>query len=213
MSYTVIDCDQRSDEWMAARLGRLTGSCAAAMQTTIKSGEAAGRRDLRVRLALERITGRSQERDFTTADVQRGVDVEPKALGIYEAISGNVLETTGFLSLDGVMAGCSLDAFVAGRKGIVEAKAPRSATHLEYLRTREIPRAYRWQCLHNIWISGAEWCDFISVDFGFPEELQYLCIRLERNEADVKAYADAAKRFLAEVAIEVNMINTLRTAA
>lgn len=213
MSFTVLDFEQRSPEWFTARAGRLTGSCAAAMMTEIKSGEAAARRDLRVRLALERITGRPQENEFTTAALQHGIDTEPAALGIYEAITGQILERTGFLSLDGVMAGCSLDAFVSGRKGIVEAKCPKSATHYEYLKTKQIPKPYRWQCLHNLWVSDAEWCDFISYDDRFPEHLQYLCMRVERNEVEIKSYATAAVRFLAEVAIEVDDINKLRLAA
>jgi predicted phage-related endonuclease len=111
------------------------------------------------------------------------------------------------------MAGCSLDAFVSGRKGIVEAKCPKSATHLEYLRTRKIPNDYYWQCLHNLWVSGADWCDFISYDEAFPEELQYLCVRLERDEAAIEAYAKLASTFLAEVSVEVNEITAMRLAA
>lgn len=213
MSFTIVNCDQRSDEWRAARLGKLTGSCAAAMMTTVKSGEAAARRDLRIRLALERITGRSQENDFYAKAVEHGVNAEPVALGIYEANSGHIIEQTGFLALDGVMAGCSLDAFVSNRTGIVEAKCPKSATHYGYLRTKEIPTAYRWQCIHNMWVSGAQWCDFISFDDRFPEDLQYLCVRLVRNEAEIQAYAVAVGRFLAEVAVEVNEINNMRAAA
>lgn len=215
MTYTIIDCEQRSDEWRAARAGRLTGSSAANMmrEARKKGDESAARRDLRFRLALERITGRPQENEFTAASVRHGVAKEPEALGIYEAETGQILERVGFLSLGAVMAGCSLDGFVDGRKGIVEAKCPKSATHWEYLTTREIPSDYRWQCLHNLWVSGAQWCDFISYDDCFPEELQYLCIRLERDETQIQAYAALAGRFLAEVSIAVADINKLKAAA
>jgi len=54
MAFTVIDAPQRSAEWFAARAGRLTGSVAADMLATIKSGEAAARRDLRTRLVGHR---------------------------------------------------------------------------------------------------------------------------------------------------------------
>lgn len=213
MSFTIIDCDQRSEAWRVARAGRLTGSCAAKMMTEIKSGESAARRDLRIRLALERITGRAQEDEFTTAAVQHGIDKEPVAFGMYEAITGYIGERPGFLSMDGVMAGCSLDAFVDNRRGIIETKCPKSATHYEYLKTREIPKAYRWQCLHNLWVSGAQWCDFISYDDRFPEHLQYLCVRMERSETEIRAYEALAMRFLAEVAVDVAEISTLKAAA
>lgn len=214
MTFAIIDCEQRSPEWFACRAGRLTGSCAADMMRTIKSGApSTSRKHLLMRLALERITGRPQEREFTTAAVQHGIDLEPAASARYEAETGELLERVGFLSLSAVMAGCSLDAFVYGRKGIIEGKAPESATHYEYLRTKQIPADYRWQCIHNLWVSGAGYCDFISFDDRFPDELQYLCVRLERNESEIKAYESAALRFLAEITVEVAEINKLKAAA
>lgn len=213
MSFAIIDCEQRSPEWLAARAGRLTGSAAADMMRTIKSGApSASRKHLLMRLALERITGRPQERDFMTAAVQHGIDCEPEAFGRYEAETGEFTERVGFLSLGPVMAGCSLDSFVNSRRGIVEAKCPESATHYEYLKTRVIPTDYHWQCTHNLWVSGAEYCDFISYDNRFPEALQYLCVRLKRNELEIKAYEKAVLKFLAEVSIEVEEIRKLEAA-
>lgn len=217
MSFTILECDQRSDEWHAARAGRLTGSCAADAMHTIKSGAfGAGRKHLRTRLALERITGKPQERKFTTEAVQHGIDKEPLAFGRYEAETGEILTRTGFLSHNEVLAGCSLDAAIMDRDrivGIIEGKCPESSTHFEYLRTREVPSDYLWQCMHNLWVSGAEWCDFISFDDRFPEDLQYLCVRLQPDAKAIRAYEIAALRFLAEVAEEVDEVNKLRVAA
>lgn len=219
MNYTVIDCDQRSELWKAARAGRLTGSVASDAMSKQRSKPkefTAARKHLRMRLALERILGRPQEREFTTAAVQHGIEREPIALARYEAVSGEILTRVGFLSHNEVLAGCSLDAAVMPGKrieGIVEAKCPESATHFEYLRTRQIPYDYRWQCLHNLWMSGADWCDFISFDDRFPEDLQYLCVRLERDAQEVREYEIQVCRFLAEVAEEVDEVNKLRKAA
>jgi YqaJ-like viral recombinase domain len=213
VNYTVIDCAQRSDAWRTARLGRLTGSRAAMMKATTRSGdEAAARRNLRTGLGLERVTKNPADRAFTTRVVTHGVDFEPMALGIHEARSGYVLTQPGFLSCGPVMVGCSLDGAVYkdGRiEGIVEAKCPESATHYRYLLTREIPDDYRWQCIHNMWVSGAQWCDFISFDPDFPEDIQYLCVRMKRDEKEITAYAAEAKRFLVEVSIEVEDIQKL----
>jgi hypothetical protein len=131
---------------------------------------------------------------------------------MYEARMGCIVERTGFLSCGPIMVGCSLDGHVNDFEGVIEAKCPESATHLEYLRTREIPTDYRWQCVHNMWVSNARWCDFISFDPSFPVDLQFLCIRLERNELEIGAYADAASKFLAEVSVEVQDIQKLRAA-
>lgn len=212
--FTVIDCEQRKPEWFAARAGRLTGSAAADMMRKTKSGDwAASRKHLRMRLGLERITGQPQERAFTTAAVAHGIEKEPFASVRHEAETGCILEPLGFLSMGPIMAGCSLDSFIHGRRGIVEIKCPESATHYEYLKTRQIPSDYRWQCIHNLWVTGAEYCDFISFDDRFPDDLQYLCVRLERKESEIQAYDAEVSRFLAEVAVEVTEINKLRIAA
>lgn len=213
MNFTVIDFPQRSDEWRAARVGRLTGSRAPHMMAKIQKGEAAARRNLRIGMGLERITNKPYERYFTTRVVQQGVDTEPLAVGTYEARTGNIVKRTGFLSCGPIMAGCSLDGHINNFEGILETKCPESATHYEYLKTRQIPTDYRWQCIHNMWISNAKWCDFVSFDPSFPEDLRYLCVRIERSDADMISYELAATMFLAEVTVEVNEINKLRMAA
>jgi YqaJ-like viral recombinase domain len=183
------------------------------MATTRGGDEAAARRNLRTGLGLERVTKKAADRAFATRVVTHGINTEPLALGIYEARSGNILSRTGFLSCGPVMVGCSLDGAVGNMEGIVEAKCPESATHYRYLLTGEIPEDYRWQCIHNLWVSGAKWCDFISFDPDFPEDLQYLCVRMKRDEKVIAAYAADAKRFLVEVSIEVEDIQKLRKIA
>jgi hypothetical protein len=209
MSFTVIDCEQRSPEWVAARLGRLTSSRAAEMLATISKGEAAGRRNLRVQLVLERITGRCHERNYTNQAMQDGVDREADALALYEVLTGNLVSKAGFAMLDGVMAGMSPDGVVFDWEGLVEAKAPTPAIHLEYLRTGVVPGEYLKQIVHGLWITGARWCDWLSYNPDFPDPLQAKVVRVERNENDIAEYEKKAKAFLAEVDAEVNSIATL----
>lgn len=215
MNYTIHDVVQRSPEWAALRLGKLTGSCASDMMTKIKSGESAARRKLRVRLALERLTGLSQESTFTNASMQWGIDTEPMAVGEYEARTGSILEPVGFVSFSIAMAGCSPDSFICDRKGTVSVKCPDSSTHYEYVRTKSIPSDYYWQNVHEMWGLGTEFVDFVSFDPRFTGEaahVQYMCMRQERDEKVIAEYDAEAKRFLAEVAVTVNEIKTLRAA-
>lgn len=211
--FAVIEAEQRSEFWYAARAGRLTGSRACDMLARIKSGEAAARRDLRMQLAIERITGRTLDADgFVSKDMQRGIDLEAAALAAYEADTGNMVRKTGFLQMSEFMAGCSLDGDVDDFRGIVEFKCPKSTTHVSYLKSRQIPNDYAAQVLHNLWVTGAEWCDFVSYDDRMPEGLQFLRIRVERDEAALKDYERAVIAFLGEVAEEVNTLLTLRAA-
>src|SRR5512138_1556915 len=111
-SFRIVDAEQRSPAWFQARVGRLTGSRAGDMLATIKSGEAAARRDLRTQLVCERLTGQVQEEAFIDAAMQRGIDCEPLAFAAYEAHTGTLVQRSGFLAHDTHMAGCSLDGHV-----------------------------------------------------------------------------------------------------
>lgn len=209
----VYDCEQRTPEWFAARIGMFTASTAADMLAKIKSGEAAARRDLRVRLVLERITGYSQEAGYINADMQRGIDKEPDAVAAYEALTGHMIRPVGFVAHDELLAGCSPDGVVGNFDGIVELKCPKSATHLSYLRGKGLPAEYVGQVHHALWITGAQWCDFMSFDDRFPAPLQTFYVRVTRDDAAIAAYELAARLFLSEVDREVAELTTLAGAA
>lgn len=201
--FTVIDCAQRSAEWFAARVGRLTGSVADKAIYFKKSGEESeDRKKLRRRLVCELLTGRSQDEDeFVTNEIQRGIDLEPSAVAAYEAVTGAMVRTSGFLSHNSLMAGCSLDGHVgANYAGIVEIKCPKSATHLAYLQGGCLPEDYEAQATHNLWVSGADWLDFVSYDDRFlNERLHLFCVRVTRQQLGVEAYEAKARRFLDEM--------------
>jgi predicted phage-related endonuclease len=214
MSFTMIEAPQRSSEWFAARLGRLTGSRASDMLATVKTKgqEAAARRNLRVQLVLERITGRCQEAAYVSPAMQQGTDREPDAAALYEAVTGEFLTRTGFLRHDALMAGCSLDGHVGDFEGIIEIKSPQPAAHLDYLKSGVIPGDYLRQITHNLWISGAQWCDWLSFNPDFPEPLRVRLVRVERDEAAIDAYVEQALTFLGEVEREVDAVKTMADA-
>ena len=203
------DVVQRSPEWFALRCGRFTASRAADMLATIKAGEAAARRDLRVQLVVERLTGQPQDDPYINAAMQRGIDKEADAFAAYEGLTGNLASTCGFLSHDTLRAGCSPDGLIRAGEGGLEVKCPKSATHLSYLRANTIPRDYRAQMMHALWISGAQWWDFVSFDDRFPSPLQLFYQRLERKETEIAAYEIAARDFLAEVDQELEAVQRL----
>jgi predicted phage-related endonuclease len=207
--FTIIDAEQRSPEWFAARLGRLTGSRAGDMLATIKSGEAAARRDLRMQLVCERLTHTLQEESFISPAMQRGIDCEPLAFAAYESLTGHVAQRTGFIAHDTLLVGCSLDGHVGAFEGICEFKAPKSATHLRYLRAGTVPSDYLPQIRHNLWVTGAAWCDFLSFDDRFPPPLQTFLVRVQAADVDLPGYEKAALAFLAEVDREVTAVRTM----
>lgn len=207
--FTVVDVPQRSEAWFQARLGRLTGSRAADVLASVTRGEAAARRDLRLQLVCERLTGTLQEEPFINGAMQRGIDLEPQARAAYEAQTGHVVQETGFLAHREFAVGCSLDGYIDDFEGIVELKCPKSATHLRYLRAGTLPPEYRPQITHNLWVTGAAWCDFLSFDDRFVGSLQTFLVRVEAASLDLAAYERAALAFLVEVDREVAALRTM----
>lgn len=203
MSFTVIDAPQRSPEWFQARAGRLTGSAA----KNLFGNKAVGLRDLKYQLVVERLTGLPQDdgNGYVNAAMQWGIDHEEDAFSAYEALTGNVTGRTGFLASVEHMAGCSLDGHVGDFDGILEIKCPKSATHWGYLREhRTLPSEYLPQVAHNLWVTGARWCDFLSFDPRFPEAMRTFYVHVTREDVDLAGYEKKALAFLAEVERELD---------
>ena len=195
----IVQVEQRTPEWFAARLGRVTGSRAKDVLATIKTGEAAARRDYRLELVVERLTGCVGEDGFVSKEMARGTALEPEAFAAYEALTGTLVRRTGFVALDHMMVGCSLDGDVDDMTGLIEIKCPKSATHFRYLHSDGVPSEHVAQMLHNAWVTGAQWCDFVSFDDRFPEGLRLVVRRFVPTAEQIADYADKLQAFLDEV--------------
>ncbi|WLS61546.1 YqaJ viral recombinase family protein (plasmid) [Bordetella bronchiseptica] len=100
--------EQGSDGWLLDRCGRVTGSRAADMLAmTAKKEWSTKRADYKFELAIEVLTGMPQGSDYTSKEMQWGIDQEPFARMAYEEASGNVAIESGFMYLPDVAAGCS----------------------------------------------------------------------------------------------------------
>ncbi len=200
--------DQRTDEWLQLRAGKLTGSVAGDMLAKIKSGEAAKRRDLRYKLIAERLSGHSQEDGYVNAAMQWGNDHEAQAIQAYEAVTGALVQPIGFCEHDTLLCGTSPDGFV-GEDGIVSVKCPKTATQVQYLRAGVEPSEHAAQNTHELWLTGRAWVDFVSFDPRLPEgSLRLFIVRVTRSAADLAGYDAEARKFLAEVETEYGELHT-----
>lgn len=216
MNVTLVNVPQRSPEWFAARCGRLTSSEAHVifMQGRSKGSESTTKRDLRIRLALEQLTGKSQDGDgYQSKDMAYGVEREPDARLAYEAHTGTLLREVGFVSSNDLLIGTSPDGYVGEFEGGVEFKVPRTATHLDYLRDPNVPADYICQLRHHLLVTGAEFWDFCSFDDRLPEPLQLCIRRLWAKDAQLPAHKLAVVNFLAEVEKEKAAIEAMAGAA
>lgn len=187
---------QGSPEWFAARCGRATASCFGKVLATIKTGEAAERRNYRAQLICERLTGVVAD-SYTSAEMLHGTECEPLARAAYEALTGNLVEQVGFIPHPDLMIGASPDGLIDA-DGAIEIKCPNTATHIDSL-LKGMPATHIPQIQGCMWLSGRQWVDFVSFDPRLPEKLQLYVQRIERDDIYIAKLALAVSLFLGEV--------------
>lgn len=194
---------QGSEEWFAARCGKATASRFSDILATVKSGEAAGRRNYRAQLVAERLTGVPAE-SFTSAAMQFGIDNEPLARAAYEAHTGRLVAEVGFIEHPELAAGASPDGHVDDDGG-VEIKVPNTATHIDHL-LNGMPNDHIPQIQGQMWITNRGWWDFVSFDPRMPERHQIYVQRLMRDDAYIARLENEVRKFLAEVDELINKL-------
>jgi len=193
---------QGTDEWFAARLGKVTASRAADVMT--KKGSAA-RANLSAQLVLERITNTKGE-SFSSAAMQWGVDQEPFARAAYEAHSGVWVDTVGFVQHPTIeRAGASPDGLV-GHDGLVEIKCPNTATMIDTLLTGKVPGNYATQMQMQMACTGRAWCDYAVFDSRMPVKAQLFVKRVQRDQKFIDDLNKEIIAFLAEVEISYQFL-------
>ena len=197
--------EQRTEEWFAARLGKVTASRVADVLAKIKSGESASRKNYKMELVVQRLTGKQGE-SFTNAAMEWGTEQEPFARMAYEAHTGTFVKEEGFVdhpTIEGF--GCSPDGIVG--EGLIEIKAPNTANHIETVLENKAPSKYIPQMQAQMACTGAKWCDFVSFDPRVPEDLQLFVVRVERDQEYIDAMEVEVKQFLSEV---LDLFNQLK---
>ena len=197
--------EQRTEEWFAARLGKVTASRVADVLAKIKSGESASRKNYKMELVVQRLTNKQGE-SFTNAAMEWGTEQEPFARMAYEAHTGTFVKEEGFVdhpTIEGF--GCSPDGIVG--EGLIEIKAPNTANHIETVLENKAPSKYIPQMQCQMACTGAKWCDFVSFDPRVPEDLQLFVVRVERDQEYIDAMEVEVKQFLSEV---LDLFNQLK---
>lgn len=198
----IIQCEQGSGDWFAARCARVTASHVKDVMDLTKAMKPTAKREAYLmQILTERMTGRVEE-SYVTAAMQWGIDQEPMARAAYEVATGLVVDTVGFVIHPTIQwAGASPDGLV-GERGGLEIKCPTTKTHLEWILGDIVPPEHEWQMLMGMACTGRDWWDFSSYDPRLPDEhLQLFVRRLHRagNESRIDAMEVQIRAFLAEV--------------
>lgn len=194
-----VSAEDQYAEWLHARIGKVTASNLWKLAKQTKTGPSAYRRSYMVELIAEKLTGQSAD-IYLSQSMQWGIETEPKARAAYEARTGEVVETTGFVDHPIIpSAGCSPDGFV-GDDGLIEIKCPNTSTHIGYMLDRStIDEKYIIQMNWQMACSGRKWCDFLSFDPRLPLSCQFFKVRVMRDDKMIKGLEKLVIEFLDEM--------------
>ena len=190
--------EQGTPEWKAQRLGKVTASRVADVIAKTKTGYSTSRANYAAELVCERLTGAAAEH-YQNAAMAWGTEKEPEARAAYEFMRNVDVELVGFVDHPHIpLTGASPDGYV-GTDGLIEIKAPISATHIDTLLSGKIPDKYVVQMLWQMSATGRLWCDYVSFDPRCPAHLQLFIKRLHRDEKRIGELEREVESFLAEV--------------
>lgn len=177
-------------------------------------------RTLTLALVGERLSGNTDP-SYTSYDMQRGIDDEPRARDIYAEHFAPVREV-GFIirEHDGTKIGYSPDGLV-GDDGLIEVKSRRQGTQVGTVLSGAVPAGNMAQLQCGMLVTGRKWLDYISYCGGlhlwvhrvYPDQRWFDAIlaaveAFESNAAEmVRNYGESVVGFpLTERVIEMEMV-------
>jgi putative phage-type endonuclease len=200
---------QGTDEWLAARCGKVTASRLHEVVARLKSGGwGASRANYMADIVAERLTGFPVEQ-YVSVAMARGSELEPEARAAYALITDENVVEVGFIQHPHIaMSGASPDGLV-GNDGLVEFKCPNIATHIGTLLGASIDGAYLTQMQWQMACADRRWCDWVSWCPILPVPMRMVCKRVERDDDRIEKLTAAVVEFLREVDAVVGDLRSL----
>ena len=188
-------CEQGSAEWLTMRLGKVTASRVGDVLSKGRGNSPSQKeKSYMMELIAETLTG--QSKPFFENDAMRwGTETEPQARSMYEINNDFVtVKEVAFIELNEFI-GVSPDGLV-GDNGLLEIKCPTTTTQINRALSDNYSSDYKAQIQMQLWISGRDWCDFVSFDPRLDCEASYLQQRVMRDEEYIKEMQDKVFAFV-----------------
>lgn len=178
-----LELAQGSEEWLAVRKGRITGSRFKDARDRLKSG-APSKSCLAYAMdtARERVGGNAPAK-FQNAAMRTGTEQEPIARAQYEARTGHLVDEAGFYLTEDGCFGLSPDGLIDD-DGVLEIKTMVSSDTLFTAVADGDISEYIDQCNGYLWLLGRHWVDLVL----WAPDLNHMTIkRITREEAAIEA--------------------------
>jgi len=191
------DVVQGTPEWDALRLGCVTGS---PIRKILGSKTKSERKTYFDDLLAERVTGQSTPQKFYSDAMRRGSEFEECARALHGLKTGNVITEVGFISHNELAhaVGVSPDGLV-NENGTIEIKTVKNSIQIATIRSGSIPSSHMPQIQCGLWVSGREYCDFISYAPDAGTNWEYWTTRVERDEELIWEISSRVYEFVKEL--------------
>ena len=191
---------QGSEDWFKVRMGKITASKLSDLMKKTKYGESTYKTRLRMELAIERITGKSASENFMNKAMHDGIEREPDARTLFEAITGKEVALCGsFNHPEIVNTSASPDGLIRGENATLELKCPTHITHAKNLLSDKMPSNYIYQVQWQIACTESDFAYFASYHPDYPPELRLKWVRVERDDSVIKSLEEAVRQFDIEI--------------
>lgn len=198
----VIQCEQNTPEWLAARLGIPTAS---RFKDVLAKGEGKTRKRYMLDLAGERLTGEPCE-GYSNSHMERGKAMEDEARDLYMFMTDAECKGVGFIRNGD--KGASPDSLI-GDNGMLEIKTKLPALQIECILADKLPSEHVAQVQGALWVAEREWLDFVS----YWPRLPLFVKRVYRDEDYIKNLAAEVAKFNSEMLELIEKIQPTRKAA
>ena len=191
---------QGSEEWFASRVGKITASRLGDIMRKTRYGESTYKAKVRLELAIERITGKSANSITPNKAMLDGIEREPDARKLFEAVTGKeVAEVGSFDHPTIVNTAASPDGLIRGENACLELKCPTHATHAKNLMSDTMPKNYVYQVQWQIACTESDFAYFASYHPDFPKDLRLKWVRVEKDDSVIKSLEEAVRQFDIEI--------------
>ncbi len=198
-------------EWKKKRIGKITASefhNVKKLKTTGEWGETA--LSYLYDIVGEHLTGEPSESFGGNKATDWGSLYERDALDAYRRRTRRKVQPAEFCQHPALpWVGGTPDAF-CGSEGVLEVKCPLNfKNHLRTVITKRVPTEYQDQVLGHLWLSGRQYCNFISYDPRIKGPHSLAIVRIDRKEHE-HAIALLAERITEFHTLLLNQLAALK---
>ena len=203
--HIIESIEQGSSEWLELRLGKVTASKFKDVMTNGRGGKpSVTAKSYMIKLVAEILRG--QPMPFFESDAMKwGTETESQARAMYELKNDVDVKEVAFVQLN-EFVGVSPDGLV-GDDGLLEIKCPNTETQIKrFLEDTGLPSDYEAQVQGQLWVTGREWCDFLSFDPRIDVEASYIQTRVYRDEEYIAKLEEKVSIFVEEMKLMINKL-------